>query len=72
MRKDRRTKEGYQLRVLIDALNRAKSLTVEQWIDEWVAGANKDTPYRSRDEVIKELETWIIAEANNMLIREAA
>lgn len=67
MAKERRTREAYQLRVLIDALKWAKAMTQEQWIDQWVSGAKIDTPYIPQGQWIAQLEKWALEEADRLL-----
>lgn len=68
---DRRTKEGYRLRVYIDAIKEAKAMTEAEWVDGWIRGP-KDAPYTPLSTWIIYLEQCVIAEASNLMRGEAA
>lgn len=69
---DRRTAEGYKLRVYMDALKDVRSMTNEVWLNQWVANAAADTDWISRDQWMNYLTTCILVETEKMLYKEAA
>ncbi len=71
MKKERRTKEAYKLRIYIDAIKTVKAMSDDEWIRQWAVSDSQDR-YRSRSEWLGVLEGWAIMEADNMLIKEAA
>lgn len=44
---ERRTKEGYKLRVHVDALRDVQNTTEEQWLQNWILGPD-DSPFLPR------------------------
>lgn len=69
---ERRTTEGYKLRVYIDAIKDVKSMSKAQWIESQAA-SEASGPYVTQDMWIAYLEHCAIQEAERMLpIAEAA
>lgn len=68
--KDRRTKEGYKLRVYMDQIREVKSMSDERWIEEFVK-YNKDGPYVPRLAWLAYLEECALIEAEKLLTRVA-
>lgn len=64
---DRRTKEGYKLRVYMDQIETVKAMTDAEWVDQWAKHAKPDTPYMTRLEWIKYLEGCVMTEVTSLL-----
>lgn len=71
MRKNRRTTEGYKLRVYMDAIKDAKATTDAEWIEAW-ANNPIHSQYVPRIVWIGYLERCAIQEADRFLRLEAA
>lgn len=63
---NRRTKEGYKLRVYMDQIKEVRAMTEAQWIEQWITGG-QDMAYISRIKWIGYLEQCALKEANSML-----
>lgn len=70
--KDRRTKEGYKLRVYMDQIKEIKAMSDAEWVDQWVKYAGKDDVYVNRLSWLGYLEGCALKEAEKMAQREAA
>ena len=70
--RNRRTKEGYRLRVYMDEIKALKAMTNAEWNDRWVASATKDSLYTTRESMICYLEASVMSEVNSLLRKEAA
>lgn len=71
MKKNRRTTEGYRLRVYIDAIHDAKAMTDEEWIEAWATNP-AHCRYVPRNVWIAYLEQCAIREAEAFMRLEAA
>jgi len=69
--KERRTKEGYKLRVYVDAIREAKAITDQEWIENWSKQIG-DQVYMPRMDWIYYLEQCAILEATKLIERDAA
>lgn len=69
--RNRRTVEGYKLRVYIDAIKDVKAMTDQEWLDQWAISAN-DSPYLTRTMWISYLESCALIEAEKFATLEAA
>jgi hypothetical protein len=69
--KEKRTKEGYRLRVYIDALNDARTMTNEEWIGQWANDPEWDA-YVPLDTWVAYLEKCIVKESEVFFRKEAA
>lgn len=67
---DRRTPEGYKLRVYVDAIQDAKLTSDEEWLTRWVANVNRDSMWISRLTWIAYLEQCALREAKKMMAIE--
>lgn len=68
---ERRTQEGYKLRVYFDAIKEAKAMSDEEWTNAWaVSGSN--APYMPKSVWIAYLESCAMKEAEKLVGREAA
>lgn len=70
--KDRRTKEGYRLRIYMDQIKEIKAMSDSEWVDQWVKYSTKDDVYVSRLSWIVYLEDCVMIEVNSLLNRGAA
>lgn len=68
---ERRTKEGYKLRIYMDAIKACKAMTDEQWVDQWAASDSRDR-YQSRKMWLSYLESCALVEAEKMARKEVA
>jgi hypothetical protein len=68
---NRRTKEGYKLRVYMDAIKEVKSMSNEEWIATQ-ASYQSQGHYISRAMWLTYLEGCALQEADKLLQREAA
>jgi len=69
--KNRRTPEGYKLRVYMDELSEVKSMSDDQWMTKWVKHVTKDSVYVNKACWISYLENCIINEVGQFLKRAA-
>jgi len=69
--KNRRTKEGYRLRIYIDAIKAVKAMSEAEWVEMQSKHASIDR-YLSRGEWLAYLESCAIQEADKFLRLEAA
>jgi len=67
---NKRTKQGYKLRIYIDALHQAKNTSPEKWIQEWISGPS--VPYLSQSTWIAYLERCIVTESQTFMRKKAA
>ena len=68
---DRRTKEGYKLRVLIDAHKKAVATSQDEWVREWINGP-KDAPYQTLMGWVCYLEQCVVKESEVYFGRKAS
>lgn len=68
--KDRRTKEGYKLRVYIDEIKHVKAMTKEEWVAQWLSCPTSEV-YLSQDVWISYLERCAMIEAEKIALGEA-
>ena len=66
---NRRTPEGFRLRVLIDAIADARATTDAKWLESWIPSG---MPWMSRQTWIDTLERMVVAEATTLVYKEAA
>ena len=71
MKKNRRTVEGYKLRVYIDAIKQARMTTDAEWIEGWASGPS-DCAYMPKIVWVSYLERCAIEEAGKLMEQEAA
>ena len=69
---DRRKPENYKLRVYMDAMQDAKAMTDEQWLDAWIKNADTNSPYVFREQFIAYIDQCILGEVTKLLERESA
>lgn len=69
---NRRTVEGYKLRVLIDAIKDVKAMSDAQWLAQWVSHAVPSDRYITRTMWIGYLESSVMMEAEKLVLEEAA
>jgi hypothetical protein len=70
--KDRRTKEGYKLRVYMDQIKAVKAMTDEEWVDQWAKYSGLNDTYVTRISWISYLEQCVMNEVNSLIKRGAA
>jgi hypothetical protein len=68
---DRRTKEGYKLRIYIDQIRLIKAMSVDQWVDLQASFPSTER-YVSKDMWLSYLEGCAILEAEKLIKTEAA
>ena len=69
---EKRTKEGYKLRIYIDAIKEVKSMSDATWIEIQASQAS-ESPYMTRAMWLAYLEGCAIQEAERMIpMQEAA
>ena len=68
--KDKRTTEGYKLRVYMDAIKDAKAITDDQWVAQWIKSV--DAQWIPKSNWIAYLEQCAIGELEKIYRREAA
>ena len=68
---DRRTKEGYRLRIYMDQIKQVKAMTDEEWVNNWVIYPISDI-YFTRNSWLQYLESCALIEAEKMAKGEAA
>ena len=68
---ERRTREGYRLRIYIDAIKAVKAMTDAQWVDTQ-SQRESCGPYMTRLMWLRYLESCALTEAEHMLPSEAA
>jgi hypothetical protein len=69
--KDRRTPQGYKLRVYLDQIAKVKSMTNEEWLEGWIQGGG-DAPYVTKTYWIFYLEQCAMKEAYDFLEKKVA
>lgn len=70
--RNRRTVEGYKLRVLIDAIKDVKAMSDAQWLAQWVSHAVPSDRYITRSMWLSYLEACALMEAEKFATPEAA